>query len=429
MAATTTAPARPRASSVKARGEVARPPPTGEGHEDLVSVTWNEAPETPADVHAALVLSDSFDLGDRDHTNILVELIRSLPKRKCFTITAWEQLATQFTALITRWSSPEEISNYQRVIKTFVLTARRSQHRRSAVKRDGVRYVGFTARVQVSDAFADFARDQGAGWSRGEHHSRCKCSTVLYYYLREARLWEKQGVRIDDKLRTLLPPAAEGTEPRAYVQPMELQSLLSRHVGQRIVEPTSCEGELPNEEDTDELPPQFAKRTVPPGPSVTFNQFTRVSSAFHERIIAALKLTGPSWAPTAPHSRAKCVKLLETYCENRGLVEQVEPAEPAAPPAEDAAAAPAAAAKPAKPTRAFIADAPIAELFEMVNSPVQQGARLTRLDFKRLVFRHVGAEPLAPSACPPHAECPVNVDTTPISVLPEPKKRTTAARK
>lgn len=423
-----------RATESKRQGEEAAAAALAAAVGSKVSFVWNPEDDPKSLVRMVLAAGDkpnAFRLRSKDDSGLLVDQLRNLGHKEGFNIAAWASLSRQVNELLSADPAKEELRNWRRVRVQLDKLVNRAAHRRRKVSTKPVgtedgdeehtgtrakttglagnnnpKQAGFKRRLRVSDAFADFAARSGAPWKRGEFHSRSNCGTLIHRYIRlnNLRLKEKDKkkpsqIQVDETLAMIVPK--EFIDSDGCIPASQIQAILSRHNGHQIPEPTSCDGELPTDEDGP-LPPGFTKPQTAFTESVTHTQLARVSRSFAEKIIRGQPgLEDAYWEPDRLHSRRTCAQLLERYCFWKDLQ------------------LPDGADERGNALAWFRLDAAIASLFQEVNLDVPAVTKFSRKDIVRLVFKHVtGDPPLLPTLCPPIA-ARVDIEQVKIPALPK----------
>lgn len=360
------------------------------------AITWTADPQNPRRVVATLTLADDFELDNKDHVGLLVELLRSNASRPTFTFAVWEALRPQILALAPRTANGKKppagaYSGFHRIVSTFTSIAKKASHRRR--KTGERRRLGFRLAHRVSDAFVAFANANGAEWPVGECRSRAKCNVLLFAHVRIENLREGGRIKVSPDLAPLLDAADPiTTDPSGdrYIPSKLLQTLLTRHHGPNLTAFSSC-GEPPKDtEDTLPLPPSlmrkgFSGHSSGPAERFSYRQLARVSRAF------AVGIGG--WDPKKPHSRFVGTAAALSYCREHGLV------------------IPSAPALPQRLQR-YRLDDTLRSLFAAAELDVK-GDDIGLADIRRLVRKHIDADPKGETDCPPFEDIPTDNDAVP----------------
>ena len=362
------------------------------------SLSWQPDPTNPKRVQAEVKTSD-FNLDNKDHVGLFVEMIRSAASKPTFTFAAWEALRPQIHALQPRAVNGKKpvfaaFAGFHRILAAFDSVAKKASHRRR--KTGERRRLGFTLAHRVSDAFVKFANDNGADWQVGDFHARAKCNTLLFGHVRIADLRSGGKIKVSPALEPLLDPDVDPitTDPATgdkFVPDRLLQTLLTRHHGPNLTAPSSC-GQPPKDlEDSSPLPAALIRK----GGSGTggsghqerhaWRQLTRVSRSFATQVA--------KWDPTQPHSRFVGLNAMISYCKERGLV--VEPA-------------------PLSEPRVcrFKLDDVLRQLHQEADLEIKADD-VNYGELRRLVAKHIAAQPSGESDCPPFDQIPRDNDAVP----------------
>lgn len=391
------------------------------------SIGWVPDPQNERRVIATLTLAEDFELDNKDHVGLLVELLRSNASLPTFTFAVWEALRPQIYALAPRASNGKKppagaYAGFFRVCATFASIAKKASHRRR--KTGERRRLGFTLAHRVSDAFVAFANANGVDWKVGEFRARAKCNTLLFGHVRNEGLRQGSRIKVSAALAPLLDPsdpiAVDPATKEQFIPSKLLQTLLTRHHGPNLTAPSSCGTPPKDMEDVSPLPASLIRKggSSQSGASSTrssFRQLVRVSRAF------AVNVAG--WDPKTPHSRFVALDATTRYCRDHGLI---------VPPAT---AAENGAAPPATRDLRYRLDGVLRDLFTAADLGVSdEVTEVSYSDLRRLVRRLVGVNPKGESDCPPFEEIPLDNDAVParysdavaadaVVAKPKPKRR------
>lgn len=362
------------------------------------SLSWKPDPTNPKRVQAEVKVSD-FSLDNKDHVGLFVEMIRSAASKPTFTFAAWEALRPQIHALQPRAVNGKRpvfaaFAGFHRILAAFDSVAKKASHRRR--KTGERRRLGFTLAHRVSDAFVKFANDNGAGWQVGEFHARAKCNTLLFGHVRIAELRSGGKIKVSPALEPLLDPAVDPITTDAatgdkFIPDRLLQTLLTRHHGPNLTAPSSC-GQPPKDlEDSSPLPPALIRKggSGQGGSGQqerhAWRQLARVSRSFASLVA--------KWDPSQPHSRFVGLNAMVNYCKDQGLVVGDQ-------------------AQQGERQWRYKLDDTLVRLHKEADLEVK-GDDINYGELRRLVAKHVAANPAGESDCPPFDQIPRDNDAVP----------------